>query len=784
MSRSACAVFSKKTGGGHDMNIVSKSMAKIDGMDLATGKPAYVDDLCPKEALCVKILRSPHAFAKIVTIDIEDASKVAGVACVLTHADVPGIRHTIALESYPESSPYDRLILENLVRCVGDPVAIVAAEDERTAAMALQLIKVEYEALEPVLDFEQAEGNLQIIHPESDIVTNFNIGLDARRNVASSRLEEIGDIERVLNECEVVVEHTYYTQAQAHSMLETHRAFTFLDRGRLVIVTSTQSPFHVQRLVAQSLGLPANRLRVIKPRIGGGFGGKNKALVEVFPALVTLKTGKPAKIIYSRQECFNSTTSRHAMRGRVVLGADRSGDVRAIDLQVLTDTGAYGEDSADVLVVASHNVLPIYGGPKSVRYRGTAVYTNKMPGGAFRGFGAPQSVFALESVMNELAAELKMDPTQLRLKNTIKLGQAHPFLGGSQEGKPAVVNSSTLDQCIERGKALICWDQKYPRREVEGNRVRGVGMAIAMHGTGIARVDTAAATIQLNYDGGYKLLVGASDLGTGADTILAQMAAEVLATSLENIIVYSADTDLTPYDSGAYASSTTYVTGNAVVKAARLLREEIVRGCAAIHGKSVDDLELDGQFLRTVDGAWEIPLPELAKQLVSATGKQQPAATATFGGDGSPPPYVAGFAEVEVDLETGKLDLLNFVDVIDCGTVINPNLARIQAEGGIAQGIGQTLFEDMRFDDRGEMLTDSFMKYKIPCRKDVGQILVEFLPSLEPTGPFGAKSIGEVVVHTTAPAIADALFNATGVRIRRLPITPEKVFKGLQQKWG
>lgn len=766
------------------MKVVNKPISKIDGMDIATGKPVYTDDLnINNNALVLKILRSPHAFAKIKSINTEIAEKVPGVECILTYKDVPNVRFTLAGQSYPEPSPYDRLILDEYVRYVGDEVAIVAAVDEKTAVKAMNLIKVDYEVLEPVLDFEKAEGHASVVHPEDDLQVNMDIGMEKGKNIASSCKMGFGDVEKELEESDVIVEETYYTQAQAHAMMETYRAFTYMDHaGRLTIVSSTQIPFHVRRHVARALQIPKSKVRVIKPRIGGGFGGKQTAAVEIFTAIVTLKTGKPAKIIYDRRETFGCTTSRHAMRIKVRLGADKEGNIKAIDMLALSDTGAYGEHASTVFAVAGYKTLPLYNEAKAARYMGNVVYTNKMPAGALRGYGVTQGIFALESAMNQLAAKLNIDPAELRQKNIIREGEANPILGSSEDGKPNVLQSSTLDKCIERGMKLIGWDEKYPRKVISDTKVRAVGMAITMQGSGIAGIDTASAVIKLNDDGFYTLFLGSTDMGTGSDTILAQMAAEILETDMDRIIVHAADTDISPYDTGSYASSTTYVTGNAVIKAAEDMKNQIIENAAKLLGVNKEEVEFNGDFIKTIDGKQSLSLDEIAQRLISGEGKNQLVGTGTFGGDTSPPPFIAGFAEVEVDRETGKIELIDYVAAVDCGTVINPNLARIQVEGGLVQGIGMAMYEDVQYNDKGKMISDTFMQYKIPCRKDINKITVDFVSSYEPTGPFGAKSVGEVVINTPPPAIASAVFNAVGVNVRSLPITPEKVLKGIMEK--
>ncbi|MGE5627309.1 MAG: xanthine dehydrogenase family protein molybdopterin-binding subunit [Solirubrobacterales bacterium] len=755
------------------MRIVGKAIPKIDGMSIATGKPVYTEDLAVKGTLIVKILRSPHAFAEITSIDVSRALSLEGVECVLTYKDVPDARFTLAGQSYPEPSPYDRLILDKIVRYVGDEVAIVAAVDEKTALKALRLIKVEYKMFEPVLDFEKAEEGA-VIHPENDLHCNFDIGTNKDKNIASHRCTEIGNVEEELKKCSIVLEETYYTQAQAQAMMETHRSFTALDHmGRLVVTASTQIPFHVRRMLARALKIPASKIRVIKPRIGGGFGAKQTACTEIFPAIVTLKTGKPALLVYERKETFNCSTSRHAMRVNVKIGADLEGFIRVMDIHALSDTGAYGEHASTVVSLVGDKTLPLYNKTRAVRFTGHVVYTNKMPAGALRGYGATQGTFAVESTISKLAEKLKMDPIEIRLKNLIKEGE------NSLYHYEHMLGSSTLHKCIETGKKLIEWDKKYPKVETSDNKVRGIGMAVTMQGSGIAGIDTASVEIRLNDDGNYTLLIGSTDMGTGSDTILCQMAAETLETNMDDFNIIAADTDISPYDPGSYASSTTYVTGMAVVKAATELREKILAAGAEILHIPAENAEFLGDKVQAINKEDFVSLKKIAEEMVLGNYKKQLVGFATYGSKVSPPPFIAGFAEVEVDKDTGKAELLQFIAVTDCGTVINPALARIQVEGGIVQGIGMAMYEDVRYDFKGNMQTNTFMQYKIPARNDVKNIKVFFEESYEPTGPFGAKSVGEVVVNTPSPAIANAIYNAVGVRITNLPITPEKIFMKL-----
>ena len=759
------------------MRYVNKAVPKTDGMALTSGKGLYTDDLAPRDCLVVKILRSPHAFARIKSIRKDSASRVAGIACILTWEDVPKIRYTLAGQSYPEPSPYDRYILDQVVRYVGDPVAIVAGRDESCVDKAMWMIQVKYEVLEPVIDFEKALDNPSVIHPESDYHTNFDIGGDPSRNLVSSGCDADGDVEAALAGCDVVVDRTYYTKANAQAMMETFTTYTWLDQtGRLNVTSSTQVPFHCRRIIAHALGLTQGAVRVTKPRIGGGFGAKQTLVSELFPALVTLRTGRPAKIVYTRREVFQASNSRHQMRVHVRVGAMRDGTIKAVDMHALSNAGAYGEHASTTVGLVGHKNIPLYAKDAAFRFTYDVVYTNTMAAGAYRGYGATQGCFAMESAVNELAAELGMDPAQLRLKNLPQQGMNMP----AYYNEP--LSSSSLPQCIQRGMEMIGWAEKYPSVRVDDRHVRGVGMAITMQGSGISAVDTATVTIKLNDDGFYTLMIGATDMGTGCDTILAQMAAEVLECPMEWISVAPIDTDYSPYDTGSYASSTTYVTGTAVVKACTELVEKITNEGARRLGIHPERARFDGQAVYDhTNPDTRITLAKLGQDLVVGPGAQWLTATATHCSPTSPPPLMAGFAEVEADLETGEVKVVDYVGVVDCGTVVNKNLARIQAEGGIAQGIGMALFEDVCYDGRGMMANNSFMQYKIPSRTDLPQIRVEFEESYEPNGPFGAKSIGEVVINTPAPAVAQAIRNATGVQVRDLPITAEKLVQGMAQ---
>ncbi len=768
------------------MKEVNKSVPKKDGKGLSLGKPAYTEDLAPPNSLIVKVLRSPHAFARIKSIDTAEAEALEGVKCVLTYKNVPRNIITRAGQGYPEPSPHDKFILDEVVRYIGDEVAAVAAETEETALAALALIKVEYELLEPVLDYEEAIDHPSILHPEEECHEMFPIGYQPKRNIAAEYHMGFGDMEEVLENCEYVVTERYYTQAQNHTAMETHTCFSYIDlSGRLTIVSSTQTPFHVRRIVGEALGYPLEQIRVIKPRIGGGYGGKQALHGEFLTSLAALRTGLPAKLVYTREEVFEASYCRHAMRVDVTLGADRDANIKAIDMKILSNTGAYGEHALTVFMVAGSKTLPLYNKAEAVSFGGTVVYTNNTPAGAFRGYGAIQGNFALESTIDILAENIGMDPMEFRRQNMIKEGessQVFRIMGEGTEGVDMIMESCKLDYCMNRGLELTDWKNKYPRHSVSDTKIRGIGGAIAMQGSGIPAIDMAAATLKLNDSGFFNLIIGATDIGTGSDTILAQIAAEVLGVDTDRVAVYSSDTDLTPFDCGAYASSTTYVSGNAVKNAAIKLKVLIEEEAAGKMGLAADQVEMQGDVIGAKDGSKTMTLKQLSTELYYSHRQRQLMVCESFSGEVSPPPFMAGFAEVEIDKETGKIDLLDYTAVIDCGTTINPKLALVQAEGGLVQGIGMALHEEVKYGEKGRQLNKDFLTYHIPTRKDIKKLTVEFADSYEPTGPHGAKSVGEIGIDTPPAVIANAIYNAIGVRFTKLPITSEDVLLALRKK--
>ena len=764
-----------------ELNTVNKPFRKKDAMQLVTGQPVYMDDLAPKDCLIVKLLRSPHANAIVKTINTAVAKKVPGIEAIFTWEDVPqdGRRFTQAGQTYPEASPYDRLVIDRHVRFVGDVVAIVAGKDEKCVNKALKLIKVEYEVLEAVLDYHTAKDNPILVHPEDNWESLAPVGADNKRNLCAHDECGSGDIDDVLSKCDVVIDHVYHTKACQQAMMETFRTSCWIDLyGRLNVLSSTQIVFHARRHIANALHIPKSMVRVTKPRIGGGFGAKQTSVSLIYPAFVTWKTKKPSKIIFTREESQTASSPRHEMEIHLRLGATKDGIVKGIDMYTLSNTGAYGEHGPTTVGLSGHKSIPLYAKAEAFRFTYDVVYTNHMSAGAYRGYGATQGLFAVESAVNELAAKLHMDPFKIREMNIVHEGDIMPAYYGAPN------TSCALDRCLKKVHDMIGWDEKYPRKDLGNGKVRAVGMGMAMQGSGISGMDVGSATLKLNEGGFYSLIIGAADMGTGCDTTLAQIAAEVLECDFDNITVFGADTDTSPYDSGSYASSTTYVTGKAVEKCALKLRGQICKLGAEMLGCDEADVNFDGKFVFVeVDPEKKVSLDDV---VYTSTNGHSVAleATETHSSPLSPPPYMVGAAEIEVDTETGEVKLLDYAACVDCGTPINPNLTRVQAEGGILQGIGMTLTENVTYDQRGYPMENSLMQYKIPTRVDFGKIRVEFENSYEPNGPFGAKSIGEVVINTPLPAISDAIYNAIGTRFYELPITPEQIAMAVLQKNG
>lgn len=758
------------------MRYVNQPIRKKDAMQLVQGKPLFLDDLARPDSLIVKLLRSPHANALIEDIKLDTALKVPGIEAIYTYKDVPTNRFTLAGQTYPEPSPYDRQILDQHVRFVGDPVAIVAGETEEAVNKALKLIKVKYQVLPAILDFHAAKDNEILVHPEENWRSLVPVGADNKRNLCASDTDGQGDIDKVLSECDVVIDHVYHTKANQQAMMEPFGTACYIDAyGRLNVFSSTQIVFHARRIISNALGIPKSQIRVTKPRIGGGFGAKQTAVCDIYPAFVTWMTKKPSKIIFTREESQIASSPRHEMEVHVKVGAMKDGKIRGIDVYTLSNTGAYGEHGPTTVGLSGHKSIPLYRDLDAYRFTYDVVYTNVMSAGAYRGYGATQGIFAVESAVNELAMKLQMDPVKLRELNMVRQGDIMPAYYGE------TANSCALDRCLARAKEMIGWDEKFPCKDLGNGKVRSVGMSLAMQGSGISSVDVGSATIKVNDDGIYTLLFGAADMGTGCDTTLAQIAAECLCCDLDDITVLAADTDSSPYDSGSYASSTAYVTGKAVELACTKLIQQLKEYAAPILECDCKELEFDGKQVYNPTTNASISLTDIATGSMCGNTKALEV-TVSHSSKVSPPPFMVGMVEIELDKETGAFDIVDYVAVVDSGTPLNPNLVRVQTEGGLAQGIGMAMTEELQYSDKGMLRNNSFMQYKIPSRLDIGKIRVELESSYEQTGPFGAKSIGEIVINTPSPALAHAVANATGVWVRELPITSEKIVMGMLEK--
>ncbi|MBN1303494.1 MAG: molybdopterin-dependent oxidoreductase [Anaerolineales bacterium] len=760
--------------------VVGKPEVKVDAQKLVQGRPVFTDDLHLDGMLYGALLTSPHAHALIKHIDASRARALPGVHSVLTHEDLPRIKHASGGQSYPQPLPYDQVCLDNKVRHVGDRVAVVAAESLEIAKDALKLIEVEYEVLPTVVDMEAAmQTGTPIIHDEPDTE-----GIhDPEHNIVYHINAQVGDVEAAFSRAKHIFEGTYRTPQQQHVHLEPHVCITYWDDDdRLVIRTSTQVPFHIRRMVAPLIGLPVRRIRVIKPRIGGGFGNKQEMILEDLCAHLTLATGRPVRMEYTRTQEFTSSRRRHANIMRYKIGI-RDGTVTAADLYLIGDTGAYGCHGLTVNMVGGFKGLTLYN-PPNARFTCDVVYTNTPPAGAYRGYGAMQCQFGIEMLMEEISEQLGLDVVDFKKANWLKVGETMHLskaLGEGREGFEQILQSSALEQCVAIGlQATDFYEKREKYRKQNGRLRHGIGMAVVMHGSGIAGLDMAAATLKMNDDGSFNLLIGATDLGTGSDTILAQMAAEVLDIPLEDIIVYSSDTDFTPFDKGAYASSTTYISGGAVRKAALKIRNQLLEHAALMLNVSdPESLTLENRKVTADDGR-SVSLAEVALSSLHQRDQHQIMETSSHTSQVSPPPTAAQFAEILVDTETGHVEVERLLMVVDCGRVINPITAAGQVEGGMVQALGFALSEEMLYSEEGNPLNPNLSDYHIPTASEVPALDVIFVQTEEPSGPFGAKSVAEISVDGVSPAMASAIHNATGVWMRELPYTPERVLKSIQ----
>jgi len=788
---------------------VGKPEIKVDAVKLVQGKPAFAADFEKRGLLHAKVLHSPHAHALIKKIDTRKAKALDGVAAVLTWQDLPRVVYSTAGQSDPIPGPLDAFSLDKKVRFVGDRVAFVAAETAEIAEKALSLIEVEYEILPAILDSREAMTSSTRIHDEPEFV-NF-ADSNPEKNLAAEIRIDIGDVEKGFAEADEIFEAEYEVPKVQQAHIEPHVCVTYWDEDdRLVIRTSTQVPFHVRRMLAPVLGLPVKRIRVIKPRIGGGFGGKQEVLMEDVAAHLTIATKQPVLYEYTREEEFIAARSRHPMRIKMKTGVKKDGTITANSMYALSDTGAYGCHALTVTGNTGHKAMALYVGDgeyrkaPNIRFYADVVYTNTPPSGAFRGYGVPQGYWPLDRHMEKIARVMGFDPIDFRLKNAIHAGEYHPFSTAWNEGReprPEIIHTVGLEQCVAQGRAAINWDDKYGNEEWRSGRLttdpgpsstvhrpssrKGIGVAMVMQGTAIPYLDMGGASIKMNDDGSFNLLVGATDLGTGSDTVLAQMAAEVLGVPVEDMICYSSDTDFTPFDKGAYASSTTYISGTAATNAAKIVAERIkIRAVDMfkVAGLNVEpeNLKLANRMVIAPNGQ-TIPLSEIALDSLHRNNQEQIMGVASYVSPVSPPPFAAQFAEVTVDVETGQVTVDRLVMAVDSGIIINPLTASGQIEGGMTQALGYAVCEEMRYDDKGNALERDFDRYHIFRADEMPELETIFVETFEPSHPFGVKAVAEIPMDGVAPAVGNAILDAVGVNVDDNPVTPEKVWRALKK---
>jgi putative selenate reductase molybdopterin-binding subunit len=786
---------------------VGKPEIKVDAIKLVQGKPAFTGDFEKRGLLHAKVLHSPHAHAKITRIDTTKAKELEGVVAVLTWQDIPRVVYSTAGQSDPIPGPLDTFSLDHKVRFVGDRVAFVAAETAEIAEKALGLIDVEYEVLPFILDSREAMNEDAVrIHDESEYVNFADSNPD--KNLAAHIRIDIGDVEKGFQEADEIFEAEYEVPKVQQASIEPHITVTYWDEDdRLVIRTSTQVPFHVRRMLAPVLGLPVKRIRVIKPRIGGGFGGKQEVLMEDVPAHLTIATKRPVIYEYTREEEFIAARSRHPMRVRMKTGVKKDGTITANSMYALSDTGAYGCHALTVTGNTGHKAMALYVGDgeyrlsPNIRFYADVVYTNTPPAGAFRGYGVPQGYWPLDRHMEKIARTMGFDPIDFRLKNAIRPGEYHPFSTAWNEGReprPEIVHTVGLEQCVAQGRAAINWDDKYGNEEwrsssskVKGQKSgatldvrpstkrKGIGIAMVMQGTAIPYLDMGGASIKMNDDGSFNLLVGATDLGTGSDTVLAQMAAEVLGVPIEDMITYSSDTDFTPFDKGAYASSTTYISGTAAVNAAKVVAWRIKVRATMMLGlpeSEYETIRLADRQAIAPDGR-SVSLADIALDSLHKNNQEQIMGVASYVSPVSPPPFAAQFAEVTVDTETGQVTVDRLVMAVDSGVIINPLTASGQIEGGMTQALGYAVCEEMRYDEKGVALERDFDRYHIFRADEMPELETIFVETFEPSHPFGVKAVAEIPMDGVAPAVGNAILDAIGVNVDENPVTPEKVWK-------
>lgn len=758
-----------------DHKTVGKSAQRLDAVAKVTGSAKYTDDFFERDMLVGKVLRSPHAHARVTRIDASKAKALPGVVAVLTPQDLPKIKFATAGHPWSLDPGHrdveDRLILTEKARFVGDAIAAVVAEDLLIAEQALHLIEVDYEVLPHVITAEDAmKEGAPLLHENrpGNIVSAFGV--------------QFGDVEAEFKHADFVIEGDYETSVVQHCHIESMSAFAFVDSdGRIVVNSSTQIPHIVRRIVAQALGLSWGRVKVIKPYIGGGFGNKQDVVVEPLAAAMSLAAGgRPVRYCMTREEVFIDTRTRHGMKLHLKTGLSREGQLLGIHMQVLSNTGAYASHGHSIAMSAGGKFRPLYDF-RSVKYEPKTVYTNLPVAGAMRGYGTPQIFFALESHLDDIARQLKMDPIELRRKNLIKLGHQDPLTKN-------VVRSFGIPECIEKGKALIRWEEKKRAHQNQsGHLRRGLGMACFAYASGTHPValELAGARIVMNQDGSVTLQVGATEIGQGSDTVFAQITAETLGLPVGMVhVVSTQDTDITPFDSGAYASRQTFVTGIAVRKAALEVRQKVLEVAARRTGLTPAEMDIRDQMIvevslgRTVCSLEDVAMDSYYDRILAAPITSDTSANVRINAMS----YGATFVEVEVDTQTGRVEVTELWNVHDSGTIINPLLAEGQVHGGVSMSLGAALLEQMLFDPKtGKTLNNNLLDYKLPTVLDTPKIQAAFVETFDAAGTFGSKSLGECPTISPAPAVRNAVLDATGVAFPKIPLYPQVVFEAFRE---
>lgn len=754
---------------------IGKPVQVLDAVRLVTGKPVFASDVLPRGCLHGRVLTSPHAHAIIRTIDVSQAKALPGVQAVLTYKDVPRIAYSSVERTPEEGGPSDHYSLDYIVRYVGDRVAVVAAETPEIAEQALKLIEVEYEVLPALLDPRQAlEPQAPVLHPESESQGIY----DAEHNIAARVRSEVGDVERGFAESDLVVEGEYLVAPVQPTPLENHTVVTYFDEDdALVVRTSSSVPAHIRRTLVTILGLPARQIRVIKPAIGGDFGVKQELVLEDLSALLTVATGKPVMLEYGRAEEFRSSRISQHYVLRLKTGVKRDGTMLANQMALLVGTGAHGTHPLIAQHAGSFRALALY--PcANLRFIAEVLYTNLPPSGAVRGYGMPQECFALECHLDEIASQLDIDPLALRRKNIIKEGYEYPVARAAKDIPEAApyIESSELLECLRIVEADLHWQEERANVRSDGRFRRGIGIALSLQGDSLRATETGGAMIKLSEDGSFDVFVDADS--NGSVTMIAQIAAEVLDVGIEDILVHTSDLGLQPFSAGAHGSDAFYISAGVVKKAAERIRRQIVMVAGRMLGVLPEVLKIQAGIVAAPNGQ-RVTIAQVAEHALYKEHQHIITAASWTGGQ-APLSFAAQGAEVEVDTETGNVRVLKVVTAVDAGSVINPLILEGHVQGSVVQALGAAVCEELIYDQKGNVLTTTFSDYHILNALDVPAVRTVLLRTADSSAPFGVKAVAEVSLNAVAPALANAVAHAIGVRLRQLPLHPERVLRALR----